>query len=320
MKRLTTILIASSAFGVTAFSSVLLAGNGDSTCPTTKSPNTLNASYEMPAQDIVDTAVAAGTFNTLAAALKAAGLADALKGEGPFTVFAPTDEAFSKLPKGTVEELLKPENKAKLQAILKYHVVKGSVGSEKVTGLKFAETLNGQRIDITINSEKVKLDGKSTVTAVDIQASNGVIHVIDTVLLPETKTVVEVAKDAKQFTTLLAAIDAAGLTSTLIGDGPFTILAPTDAAFSALPKGTVENLLKPENLATLQSILKYHVISGRVYSDQVVKLNSAKTLGGQTISISADANGVMINEATVAKVDIEAANGVIHVIDAVLIP
>lgn len=320
MKRLTTLFIACSTLGMTAFSSVLAAGDCGSPCPTAISPDTLNASYERQAKDIVDTAVAAGTFNTLAAALNAAGLTDALKDEGPYTVFAPTDEAFSKLPKGTVEELLKPENKAKLQAILKYHLVKGSVGSEKVTGLNFAETLNGQRVDIEVNSGTVKLDGKATVTAVDIQASNGVIHVIDTVILPETKTVVEVAQGAKQFTTLLAAVEAAGLTSTLIGEGPFTILAPTDAAFSALPQGTVENLLKPENLDTLQSILKYHVISGRVYSDQVMKLNSAKTIGGQTVSISADASGVMINEATVAKVDIEAANGVIHVIDAVLIP
>jgi len=270
--------------------------------------------------DIVDTAVGAGQFKTLAAALGAADLVDALKGEGPFTVFAPTDAAFAKLPAGTVEDLLKPENKAKLQAILKYHVVKGEVMADKVTGLKFAETLNGQRVDIAVSYGKVKLDGKSTVTATDIEASNGVIHVIDTVIMPETKNVVEVAEGAKQFTTLLAAVEAAGLTSALIGDGPFTILAPTDAAFSALPSGTVENLLKPENRATLQAILQYHVIPGRVYSDQVVKLNSAKTLGGETVSISADGSSVKINEATVTKVDIEASNGVIHVIDAVLLP
>lgn len=272
------------------------------------------------AKDIVDTAVGAGQFKTLAAALGAADLVDALKGEGPFTVFAPTDEAFAKLPAGTVEDLLKPENKAKLQAILKYHVVKGEVMADKVTGLKFAETLNGQRVDIAVSYGKVKLDGKSTVTATDIKASNGVIHVIDTVILPETKNVVEVAKGAEQFTTLLAAVEAAGLTSALMGDGPFTILAPTDAAFSKLPAGTVENLLRPENLATLQAILQYHVISGRVYSDQVVKLNSARTLGGQTVSINVDGSTVRFNESTVTAVDIEAANGVIHIIDAVLLP
>ncbi len=319
MKRMTMFTVAGSVLGMTALSTVLASGDcGD--CSSKSNATTINASYEVQAKDIVDTAVEAGSFNTLAAALKAAGLVDALKGEGPFTVFAPTDAAFAKLPAGTVEDLLKPENKAKLQAILKYHVVKGNVTADKVTGLKFAETLNGQRVDITTSYGKVKLDGKSTVTAVDVQASNGVIHVIDTVILPETKNVLEVAEGAKQFTTLLAAVEAAGLTSALIGEGPFTILAPTDAAFSALPQGTVENLLKPENLATLQNILKYHVISGRVYSDQVVKLNSAKTLSGQTVSISADSSGVMINEASVAKVDIEAANGVIHVIDAVLIP
>jgi uncharacterized surface protein with fasciclin (FAS1) repeats len=323
MNRLTKITFAASALGALAVSSVLAAGDCCGSKNVVKNDATVTtASFDGHGMksDIVDTAVEAGQFKTLAAALQAAGLVEALKGEGPFTVFAPTDEAFAKLPAGTVESLLKPENKAQLQAILKYHVVKGSVMAEKVTGLDYATTLNGQRVDIATSYGKVKLDGKSTVTATDIKASNGVIHVIDTVIMPETKNVVEVAKGAKQFNTLLAAVDAAGLTSALVGEGPFTILAPTDEAFGALPAGTVENLLKPENRATLQAILKYHVIPGRVYADQVVKLNSAETLGGQTVSISADGSGVMINEANVVKTDIEGSNGVIHVIDAVLLP
>ena len=135
-------------------------------------------------KDIVDTAVAAGSFKTLAAALQAAGLVDTLKGKGPFTVFAPTDEAFAKLPKGTVEELLKPENKAKLTAILTYHVVPGAVSASQVTKLKDAKTVNGQSVKISASGGGVMIDGARVVKA-DIRASNGVIHVIDSVILPK---------------------------------------------------------------------------------------------------------------------------------------
>jgi len=134
-------------------------------------------------KDIVDTAVGAGQFKTLAAALGAAGLVETLKGDGPFTVLAPTDAAFAKLPAGTVEELLKPENKAKLTAILTYHVVAGNAMAADVVKLKEAETLNGMMVKIKVDGSKVMIND-ATVTATDIAASNGVIHVIDTVLLP----------------------------------------------------------------------------------------------------------------------------------------
>jgi transforming growth factor-beta-induced protein len=135
-------------------------------------------------KDIVDTAVAAGSFNTLAAALQAADLVDTLKGKGPFTVFAPTDAAFAKLPAGTVESLLKPENKAKLQAILTYHVVAGSVAAADVVKLKSAKTVNGQSVSINVAGGAVSIDGAKVVQA-DITTSNGVIHVIDSVILPK---------------------------------------------------------------------------------------------------------------------------------------
>lgn len=135
-------------------------------------------------QDIVDTAIAAGSFKTLAAALQAAGLVDTLKGAGPFTVFAPTDAAFAKLPAGTVENLLKPENKAKLVSILTYHVVPGSVMAADVMKMKTAKTVQGESVKISTANGKVMID-KSTVTKADIAASNGVIHVIDAVLMPK---------------------------------------------------------------------------------------------------------------------------------------
>lgn len=139
---------------------------------------------EKPKADIVDTAVAAGSFKTLAAALTAAGLIDTLKGPGPFTVFAPTDAAFAKLPAGTVDDLLKPENKAKLTSVLTYHVVPGKVKAADVVKLTEAKTVQGQSVRIMVADGQVKADG-ATVTATDVMASNGVIHVIDSVILPK---------------------------------------------------------------------------------------------------------------------------------------
>jgi len=135
-------------------------------------------------KDIVDTAVGAGSFKTLVAAVQAAGLVDTLKGTGPFTVFAPTDEAFAKLPAGTVESLLKPENKAKLVAILTYHVVPGKVTAADVVKLKEAKTVQGGSAKITVADGKVKVDDANVVKT-DIMTSNGVIHVIDAVIMPK---------------------------------------------------------------------------------------------------------------------------------------
>ena len=146
--------------------------------------STAFAAEKEKAKDIVDTAVAAGSFKTLAAALKAADLIDTLKGKGPFTVFAPTDEAFGKLPKGTVEDLLKPENKAKLTAVLTYHVVPGKVLAADVVKLSKAKTVQGSEVTIKVEDGKVMVDN-ANVTKTDIKCGNGVIHVIDAVILPK---------------------------------------------------------------------------------------------------------------------------------------
>lgn len=135
-------------------------------------------------KDIVDTAVGAGSFTTLVAAVQAAGLEETLRGEGPYTVFAPTDEAFAALPEGTVESLLKPENKEQLVAILTYHVVPGKVTSADVVKVKEAKSVNGKGIPIAVNDGKVKVDNATVVTP-DVMASNGVIHVIDAVIIPD---------------------------------------------------------------------------------------------------------------------------------------
>ncbi|MBL6704573.1 MAG: fasciclin domain-containing protein [Planctomycetaceae bacterium] len=270
-------------------------------------------------KDIVETAVAAGQFKTLAAALQAADLVDALKGKGPFTVFAPTDEAFAKLPKGTVEGLLKPEAKGTLTGILTYHVVPGAVEAAKVVKLSNATTLNGQRVDIAVKDGAVMVD-KAKVVVTDIKCSNGVIHVIDSVILPVSDNIPATAVKAGTFKTLVAAAKAAGLVDALSGDKPMTVFAPSDEAFARLPEGTVASLLKPENIDQLKQILLYHVVEGRVYSDQALKLKEAPTLAGSTLKISAKKKGAFINKSKLTALDIEASNGVIHVIDAVLMP
>lgn len=267
--------------------------------------------------DIVDTAVAAGSFKTLATALTEAGLIPALKGKGPFTVFAPTDEAFAKLPKGTVESLLKPENRDMLVKILTYHVVPGELDAGEVLGSKTLTTLNGQRVDI--DAKGATIDGVSIVKT-DIECSNGIIHVIDEVILPQSDSILDIAASAGSFNTLAAALEAADLVDALKGDGPFTVFAPTDEAFAALPEGTLETLLKPENKDQLRSILLYHVVEGRVYTDQAIDAGEAATLQGGEVKIKKSWGNVKVNDAKVVTPDIEASNGVIHVIDRVILP
>ena len=270
------------------------------------------------AGDIVDTAVANGSFKTLVTAVKAAGLVETLKSEGPFTVFAPTDEAFAKLPQATIEALLKPENKDQLVGILTYHVVAGRVPAKQVVGLQGAKTVNGQRVDISTN-EGVKVDN-ANVTVTDVECSNGIIHVIDAVILPASDPIPSVAARAGQFKTLLAAAQAAGLAETLAGEGPFTVFAPTDEAFSKLPEGTVQSLLEPGNKEKLVEILKYHVVAGRVYSEDALAAREAETLQGSKVTVAINGNAAQVNGAKLLKTDVDAMNGVIHVIDSVLLP
>lgn len=271
------------------------------------------------AADIVETAVKAGQFKTLATALASAELVDTLKGKGPFTVFAPTDEAFAKLPQETVADLLKPENRQKLVAILTYHVVPGKVTAKEVVKLRGAVTVNGQRVDIQADKDGVKVDSAKVVTT-DIMCDNGVIHVIDSVILPATQTIPETAKAAGKFETLLAAAKAAGLAEVLAGEGPFTVFAPTDEAFAKLPKGTVESLLKPENKGKLADILKYHVVAGRVYSEQVLASKTVNTLQGSTATAAIQDSAPTIQGAKILATDVDASNGVIHIIDSVIMP
>lgn len=274
-------------------------------------------------KDVVDTAISAGSFKTLVAAAQAAGLVDTLKGPGPFTIFAPSDDAFAKLPGGTVESLLKPENKQQLVDLLTYHVVPGKVMSTQAVKADFAGTVQGQALRLQVvelgkDKSALQVDGAKVVKA-DIDCTNGVIHVIDAVVMPR-KNIVETASQAGTFGTLLAAAKAAGLVEALSGKEPLTVFAPTDEAFAKLPAGTVEELLKPENKERLASVLKYHVVAGRKLAKDVVGMKEVATLQGKAARIQVVNGSAKIDNAGIVKTDIIAGNGIIHVIDTVILP
>ena len=284
---------------------------------------------------ITETAAGDDRFETLVAALQAAGLDDDLDGTGPFTVFAPTDDAFDALEAaspGTLAFLLDPLNQNVLIDILQFHVIQGNVSSTDAIALDgtSAEMLNGSllRIDVVDSSVVLSLNGnrEATVTLTDIEASNGVIHVIDTVLDPEdsVETIVQTAIDNGNFDLLAAALTKADLVDTLEGAGPFTVFAPTDAAFNALGINTAADL--PDDPA-LSELLTYHVFDGSVLAAAAIALsgNNVTMLSTDLMSIDFDDPDLVLNqgggrEATVVTPNVLASNGVIHVIDTVLDP
>jgi uncharacterized surface protein with fasciclin (FAS1) repeats len=280
-------------------------------------------------------------FSTLVAAVKAAALVDTLSAKGPYTVFAPTNEAFEALPAGTVDELLKPENKDQLAAILTYHVVEGKVMAGDLTDGQEITTVQGGTLTVGIDGDKVTLTDENGATVnivdTDIDAGNGVIHVIDGVVTPKADdaagteetasagTIVDVASGNDDFSTLVAAVTAADLGGTLSGEGPYTVFAPTNEAFAALPAGTVDELLKPENKDQLAAILTYHVVEGKVMAADLTDGQEITTVEGGTLTVGIDGDKVTLtdeNGATVNVVtaDVAADNGVIHVIDGVVTP
>jgi uncharacterized surface protein with fasciclin (FAS1) repeats len=270
-----------------------------------------------PIEDIVQLAKSSAIFNTLLSAVEAAGLVDALKSEGPFTVFAPTDDAFAAIDDEVLGDLV--ADTELLTAVLTYHVVPGLFLAENVVTRSDLNTLNGDHLPVMVEGDMVKVGG-ANVIATDILATNGVVHVIDQVMLPEPiADIVQVAKGAGIFNTLLAAVDAAGLTEVLKGDGPFTVFAPTDEAFAAVPADALAALLAdPEALA---AILTYHVVPGDLQAAEVLTRSSLTTVNGAEAAISIDGEGLpRIDDAIITATDIGAKNGVIHVIDRVIFP
>jgi transforming growth factor-beta-induced protein len=302
----------------------------DTAVATDTAPGT-DAAVDVPAakKDLVDTAVGAGTFKTLVAAVQAAGLESTLRGAGPFTVFAPNDDAFKKsVPDFLLTELTSAPYKTELGLILKYHVLSGSVPASAVLGKKQSvDTVAGAKLSVDGTSGKVVINGGPTVTTADIAASNGVIHVIDGVLLPTiVDTAIAYDDGTTKFTTLVTAVKAAELVGTLSGPGTFTVFAPTDKAFADLKKAlgdTAFNAILADK-AKLTKILTYHVLPAVAYGKDV-KTGAVTTVEGGSLTLTAASGKVTIADSTataanVILTDLPNSNGVIHVIDKVLIP
>ena len=301
--------------------------------PATSQGVTVGGALMTPDRNIVQNAANASNVTTLVAAVKAAGLDVTLSGPGPFTVFGPTNDAFNKLPAGTVQNLLKPENKAVLTDILTYHVVAGKYLSSDLRDGQMLTTVEGKELKITKNGNQISINGAAMIETADVVSSNGVTHVIDAVLMPPAGVmvggalmtpnlnIVQNALNASNVTTLVAAVKAAGLVDTLSGKGPFTVFAPTNNAFAKLPAGTVDNLLKTENKATLAKILTYHVVAGKYASADLKDGMTLKTVEGETLTIGNKNGQITINgTAMVQTKDVLSSNGVTFVIDSVLTP
>ena len=310
-------------------------------------PGAALAQSDAPAQDIVDIAVSNEDFSTLVTAVTAAGLVDTLKGEGPYTVFAPTNEAFAKVPVELLDALLADPSGA-LTQILLYHVVPGKVMAGDLSEGLTATTAQGEAVTFSLANGAMVND--ANIVATDIEASNGVIHVIDTVILPPSVVaalsapaeaaaaeatpapaeeaaaeapaadIVDTAVAAGDFGTLVAAVQAAGLVDALKAEGPFTVFAPSDAAFANLPAGTVESLLADPS-GDLTQILLYHVLPTQVLSTDLQEGTVfVPTLQGGSVKVTVKDGEVMVNDAKVVAADVATSNGVIHVIDSVLLP
>ncbi len=330
---------------------------------------------EMSAEmNIVENAANSPIHTTLVAAVQAASLVETLSSEGPFTVFAPTNDAFGKLPSGTVDTLLMPENKDQLSKVLTCHVVAANAMSDAIVGMIADDngnhpvpTVGGCTLSAKMDGDNITLTDEqgnvATVTIADVRQSNGVIHVIDTVMLPATeeaeaddtmaeepmagadgnptvggaemfanKNIIDNAVNSPIHTTLVAAVKQAGLVETLSGEGPFTVFAPTDEAFSALPEGTVATVMKDENKDQLTKILTAHVIPGRLTAADLTsglsgdQFNNFQTVSGDALSVqlSPGGNAYVFDENgnawQVTTADVMQSNGVIHVVEGVLLP
>ncbi len=268
-----------------------------------------------PEPSLVEVAAATPELSTLVAALQAGELDGTLGMEGPFTVFAPVNSAFGQLSEAQLDVLLAPENRALLQKVLTYHVVAGEVYAAELTDGAEVTTVEGSTLRIDLSGEPM-VNG-ARIIGTDIVASNGVVHLINGVLT-ENLDIVDVAT-LNGFTTLLTAASAAGLVDALRGNGSgdgLTVFAPTEAAFAAL--GEV-----PSDPAVLEQVLLYHVVGGRTPSSALTDGQTISTLQGGTVTANLS-SGVTIdgasNSADVISADVHASNGIIHVIDAVLLP
>ena len=277
------------------------------------------SSSDMDPQTIVDIASSNGEFSTLVAALQKADLADVLSGSGSFTVFAPTNAAFTQLFADLGVSGLGDLSAETLKPILLYHVVNSKVLSTQLQDGYVSTLSEGpqqNKVSLQVSKQEVKLNGTVSITSVDILASNGVIHVIDKVLLPPT--IVGIAINNTQFSTLVQAVVKADLAGTLSGAGPFTVFAPTNAAFAALFADLGVTGIADLTKEQLTPILLYHVVSGNVLSSQLSSGSVATLNGSLDVSVGME---ILLNGSTKVVIgNVQGTNGVIHAIDQVLLP
>lgn len=266
-------------------------------------------------RNIAELAANTAQLSTLNAALDAADLAVALEATGPFTVFAPVNDAFTALPDGVVDGLLEAGNRTTLQQLLRYHVVPGSYTAAQLTdGLELV-TLTGETLTVRVDGSTVTVDGVEVSTP-DVEASNGIVHLVDGVLT-QGLDIVEIASLTADLSTLVGAVQTAGLTTALGGEN-LTLFAPTNAAFTALGDGV------PTDPSVLAQVLQLHVVGARAPSSSLSDGQVVASLLGPNLTIGIDGATVTItgptNSVTVTTTDINASNGVIHVINGVLLP
>jgi len=270
--------------------------------------------------DIVQVAERNADLSTLVAALTAGKLVATLEGKGPFTVFAPTNKAFAKIPKATLTQLL--GNQKLIDQLLEYHVLGGDFSMRDLMSAKLISTLEKEPVAVRSMGGKIMVNNANVVTA-DVGATNGVVHVVDKVLVPPDfplspypEDVVELAESQPDLSTLVAALVAGKLTATLSGTGPFTVFAPTNEAFAKIPAADLQKLLA--NTKELDAVLESHVLAGKFDMRDLMAVRSAKTLEGDTVTVTGSSYSVNVNDAIVLKADLAATNGIVHVIDTVL--
>jgi len=321
VNRLSSTARALGLTGLLALGAVACSADGNDAIVTTsaapvESTTSTTVAVTLPMGDIVATALTGHVFTELAGLAVDAGLVDALR-QGPFTVFAPTDDAFAKLP---VEVLHTVQDDADtLKTVLLHHVVEGAISPDQLAEGELT-TLAGTKLTVTKSGDTFFVDGNPV--GAGVQATNGYVYVMGDVLVPALGTVVDVAvafKDAG-FGTLVEAVTAADLAGTLSGEGPFTVFAPVDAAFEALPAATLNAALNdPKGLLT--TVLTYHVVAGKVTTDQLVDGGTLTTVQGEELTVTKDdAGNWLIDGNPIAVQNIQAGNGVIHAMGAVLLP
>ena len=273
-------------------------------------------------RNVVETIDNQSDLSMLADLLDRANLTDALNGTGPFTVFAPSNEAFEMANQTMLQELTEGNNTENLTQLLTYHVVPGRIVLNETTENQTLTTLQGQKLVLKNNDTGFYVND-AMISESNLIATNGVVHVIDEVLeTPES--IAQIVKENENFSSLEAALEAAGLMETLNGSGPFTVFAPTDDAFDEIDPALLDWLLT-QDTDTLSQILRYHVVAGEVYSWQLEDNTTLNTLEGSPLNVTVmnTTDGqtmIMVGNATILISDIVASNGVIHVIDAVLLP